>query len=250
VSRAPAAQAPPPAGCDRLSVFLCEDFDSTPAGSIPRGWRATGPVIVSAAAARSGRHSLEVGVVAKGPRVITTSLAGLGARGGEQWGRIFFKVKMPAPYSATQILHSTLVAERAVSPSHFDPIETRPVGIEGSHDGKPDFQFLYNVQPGSRRHEFATLSPFDWSYDSSWHCAEWHLSFSRQSYDFFVDGREVSSIRLDNGPGRFDGTEIPSSYRSISIGWTNYRSAAVNGFHGFQAWVDDFALDATRIGCA
>lgn len=188
--------------------------------------------------------------MARGPRIITTSLAGLGTRAGEQWGRIFFEVGSPAPYSATQILHSTMVAESAISPLHHDRIETRPVGIEGSHDNRPDFQFLYNVQPSGHRAEFATLSPFGWSYDSAWHCAEWHLSFATQTYQFFIDGHEVTSISLDNGPGRFTGTEIPPAYTSISIGWTNYRSARVNGFDGFQAKVDDFALNGQRIGCA
>ncbi len=239
----------PVASCAHRSLRLCLDFEGTAVGAVPVGWRATGPVAVTAGQAREGRHALEVGLIARGPRIITTSLTGLGAAAGEQWGRIWFKVRVPAPYSATQILHSTMVAERAVSPLHGDPIEVRPVGIEGGHDGQPDFQFLYNVQPGSKRREFATLSPFDWSYDSAWHCAEWQLSSGQQSYRFFIDGREVTSIRLDNGPGSFAGTEIPATYRSISIGWTNYRTAAVNGFAGFQAWIDDVALNTSRIGC-
>ncbi|MGF7233506.1 MAG: hypothetical protein ACQSGP_00895 [Frankia sp.] len=241
--------AAPVASCAHRVVWLCEDFEGTPVGAVPAGWSATGPVTVSATQAREGRHSLEVGVIDRGPRIITTSLTGLGLLAGEQWGRIFFKVGVPVPYSATHILHSTMVAESAVSPLRGDPIEVRPVGIEGSHDGRPDFQFLYNVQPGSKRREFATLSPFNWSYDSAWHCAEWHLSSQQQSYDFFIDGREVTSIRLDNGPGTFAGTEIPPTYRSISIGWTNYRTAAVNGFRGFQAWIDDVAVNSARIGC-
>jgi hypothetical protein len=247
---APASAPPAVAACRQRDLWLCQDFDETAPGGVPSGWRAAGSVEVSTDQAHSGRNSLRAATVERGPRTITASLAPLGPRAGEQWGRIFYRVKTPAPASVRQILHSTIVAESAVSPLHGDRIEVRPVGIEGSHDGRQNFQYLYNVQPSGGRKEFATLSPFDFSYDSSWHCAEWNLSFANQRYRFFVDGREVSSIGLHNGPRKFGGTEIPPGYSSVTIGWTNYRSAAVDGFRGYEAWVDDFAMDGARVGCS
>jgi hypothetical protein len=179
-----------------------------------------------------------------GPRRIVHALSTLGASAGKHWGRIFFKVAMPAPVAPSgTVIHSSLVALSGQSPIDNVGIEARVVDTVENDRGK--YQFLYNVQPSSRA-EFGTGAPYDWSYDGAWHCAEWNVAYDTQSYRFFLDGTEVTAIRIDKGAGNYPGIEIPSAYDSISIGWINYQNAP-NG--GFEAWFDDLAIDDAQIGC-
>jgi hypothetical protein len=103
-------------------------------------------------------------------------------------------------------------------------------------------QFLWNVQPQSSG-EFGEGTSYDREFDSEWHCAEWHLDSTDQSYEFYYDGTELLSFR--KGPGNYDGADMPSSFDEIKIGWINYQDAPP----GFTAWLDDLAVDDQRIGC-
>jgi hypothetical protein len=119
--------------------------------------------------------------------------------------------------------------------------EVRVVDTVKNANGK--YQFLYNVQPNGA--EFGKGSPYNWTFEDKWHCAEWHIDGPTQSYHFYYDGAEVTSIALDNGPMKYGGTDIPPSFSELHVGWNNYQSAAP----GFVAWIDEVALDTNRIGC-
>jgi hypothetical protein len=75
-----------------------------------------------------------------------------------------------------------------------------------------------------------------------WHCAEWFVDGGTQSYQFYLDGTEVTSIRITNANKRAD---LPMVFTSLSVGWNNYQAAAP----GFVAWIDEIAVNSTRIGC-
>jgi hypothetical protein len=158
--------------------------------------------------------------------------------GGGHWGRIFYKVQQPVP---AVFVHSTMVALQGVGPTR-GPEEVRVVDTVKNANGT--HQFLYNVQPSGA--EFGTGSPYSWMFDDKWHCAEWHIDGPTQSYHFYFDGTEVTSIAIDNGPANYAGTDIPPSFSQVRIGWNNYQSAPP----GFVVWIDEVALDTTRIGCA
>jgi hypothetical protein len=49
-----------------------------------------------------------------------------------------------------------------------------------------------------------------------------------------------------NGAGNLSGTGIPQMFQSIEVGWINYQNAPP----GFVAWIDELAIDSTRVGCA
>jgi hypothetical protein len=103
-------------------------------------------------------------------------------------------------------------------------------------------QFLWNVQPQSSG-EFGEGTSYDREFDDAWHCAEWHLDASDQSYAFYLDGEQL--LAIDNGAGNFDGTDMPESFDQLRIGWINYQDAPP----GFTAFIDDVALDDERVGC-
>jgi hypothetical protein len=115
--------------------------------------------------------------------------------------------------------------------------------VDTVKDANQKHQFLYNVQPSGA--EFGKGSPYNWMFDGNWHCAEWHIDAPTQSYTFYYDGAEVTSITINNGAGNYAGSDIPTAFTDVRVGWNNYQSAPP----GFVAWIDEVALDVNRIGC-
>ncbi|HKQ68125.1 MAG TPA: hypothetical protein VJT73_02235 [Polyangiaceae bacterium] len=231
--RADASDARP--GCAASPYLICEDFEGTAEGAVPSGWTKHGGASVSASdPAARGTHSLKITAAANGERRIYTDANKVGSG---HWGRIFYRVELPVP---TVFVHSTMVALQGVGPVGGSG-EYRVVDTVKDANGK--HQFLYNVQPNGA--EFGKGSPYDWTFDGKWHCAEWHIDNADQSYRFYYDGNEVTSIALSNGAGKYGGTDIPPSFAELRVGWNNYQSASP----GFVAWIDEVALDKNRIGC-
>jgi hypothetical protein len=237
------AQSPTPA-----DIFLSEDFDTTPLGQIPKGFTRQGAVGVAEDAAHSGKRSLRIEPATKGGRFITLASPAAAAVGGEHWGRFYLKVKLPAPTpivpegKTSGIIHSTLVSGKATSPLANDPIEVRMAGtITMMTSG---FKWLYNVQPKARK-EFGVTSKAKSEYTDQWTLVEWHVANATQTYQFFVNGQEVTDIGIHKGAGQFEGAEIPAAFASLSFGWTNYQPASGEGF---TAWIDDLVLSKKRVG--
>jgi len=228
-----------PSLCAGSKYLVCEDFEATAVGGVPTGWTKHGDATVQADQAARGSHALKIGAAASGERRIYADAAKLGSG---HWGRVFYKVQVPAAKPPSgNVIHSTLVAFQGNGPKNGNS-EYRVVDTVEDSNGK--HQFLWNVQPSSVG-EFGKGSSYDWTYDGNWHCAEWHVDGPTQSYHFYVDGKEVTQIALDNGAGNYSGTDIPSAFSQAHIGWNNYQSASP----GFVAWMDEIAMDATRIGC-
>ena len=222
-------------------LLLLEDFETTATGQIPRGWQKTGAVAVVEDMGHSGRRSLRMEAAPNGPRRISMKGNVLTQLGGQHWGRLYFKVQMPAPEAATGVIHSTLVAGSAQSPQHKDPIEVRVLDTVMNNKGA--HQWIYNVQP-QKRGEFGKGSGYNFKYSDEWTLAEWSVDFATQSYRLFINGEEVKDIAFSKGAGKFEGAEIPEVFESLSFGWNNYQGAG----KGFVAWIDDIALAKERIG--
>ena len=223
-----------PSLCTPGRYLICENFEATAEGAVPTGWTKHGNASVAADQAARGTRSLKISAAANGERRIYTDGAKLGSG---HWGRIFYKVEVPVP---TVFVHSTMVALYGMGPVNGNE-EVRVV--DTVKDANQKHQFLYNVQPSGA--EFGKGSPYNWTFDGNWHCAEWHIDAPSQSYAFFYDGIEVTSIAINNGPGNYNGSDIPSAFTDVRVGWNNYQSAPP----GFVAWIDEVALDVNRIGC-
>ena len=227
--------------------LLVEDFESTDVGQIPKGFTKTGVVAVVDDVAHSGKKSLRMEAAANGARRITLKGETLTALGGSHWGRLYFKVQLPAPEpqgtGKFPVIHSTLVAGSAQSPSVKDPIEVRVLdtvlGPKGTH------QFIYNVQP-KKRPEFGKGSAYNLQQytDESDTGRQWYIDFTTQSYRLFINGAEVKDVAFSKGAGNFEKSEIPEVFESLSFGWNNYQNAGKS----FTVWIDDIALSKERIG--
>ena len=191
----------PPLGSAKL--LLSEDFESTPAGEIPKGFTKTGAVGVVDDVAHSGKKSLRMEAAANGARRITAKGDVITALGGEHWGRLYFKVQLPAPEpqgtGKFPVIHSTLVAGSAQSPLAKDPIEV-PAVLDTVLGPKGTFQYIYNVQP-QKRPEFGKGSDYNYRYTDEWTLAEWYVDYATQTYRLFING-DGSQGRLLQQRGR------------------------------------------------
>jgi hypothetical protein len=225
-------------GSCSATYLLCEDFESTAVGSAPMGWTAHGKASVAEDQAGHGKHSLKVSPADNGERRIYHPTTMLGA---QHWGRVYYRVMLPTPDA---FVHSTMVTFFGKGPTvgdaEFRVVDTvKDAKTGGFANGK--HQFLYNVQPQGA--EFGNGSPYDYTFEDKWHCAEWHVNAAEQSYQFFYDGKEV--ISFTKGAGVYKDSELPDGFAEVRLGWNNYQSAPP----GFTAWLDDFALDDERVGC-
>ena len=83
-------------------------------------------------------------------------------------------------------------------------------------------------------------SAYSWTFDASWHCAEWYVDVSAKSYRFFSDSTEVTSLAFTNNTNA-----KMSSYTAIVVGSIFYQTPP----SPFVLWLDDLALNDTQIGC-
>ena len=237
------AQSTPP------DLVLSEDFESTPVGQIPKAFTKTGAVAVAEDAAHSGKRSLRIEPATKGGRFITLQGDKVAALGGQFWGRLYFKVNLPAPLpvipegKTSAAIHTTLVSGKTTSPLANDPIEVRLLGTITDMTGA--FKYLYNVQPKGGRKEFGPSGKAHFHYTDEWTLAEWYVDNATQTYQLFINGEEITDIALHKGAGQFEGAEIPAAFDNLSFGWTNYQPASGEGF---TVWLDDLALGRKRLG--
>jgi hypothetical protein len=231
--------------------IISEDFENVPVGEIPKGFTKTGAVSVANDVAHSGKQSLRLEPALKGGRTITKPAGPeLAALGGQFWGRLYFKVKLPVPEpiipegKTSGIIHTTLVSGKAVSPLFNDPIDIRLLTNVLTSAGT--FSYMYNVQPkGGARKEFGSHGKGKFKYNDEWTLAEWSVDYATQSYHLYINGEEIKDAAVEKGAGKFEGAEIPAVFDSLTFGWTNYQPASGEGF---TAWIDDLALGKERLG--
>jgi hypothetical protein len=230
----------PATRCATASYLICEDFEAAPLDGTPDGWTKHGDASgVVDDVVHGGSRALRLGPIAVWERRIYHDASMLGSA---HWGRIWFRVELPVPDA---FVHSTLVALSGEGPtrgaSEYRVVDTVKQAVDTPDVGSR-IQFLWNVQPESSG-EFGEGTSYDREFDDAWHCAEWRVDATDQSYAFYLDGEEL--IAFENGAGNFDGTDIPTSFDELKVGWINYQDAPP----GFTAFVDDVALDDARIGC-
>ena len=229
-----------PGGCAGRNLTICEDFEGTAVGSVPSGWTRHGDLAaVNDDDAHASSRSLKLGPTSNSERRIYHGAAALGSA---HWGRIYYKVQTPVPDA---FVHSTLVSLTGDGPKN-GPSDYRPIDTIKQAKDTPDVggrhNFIYNVQIIGKS-EFGTETNYDYVFDAKWHCAEYHIDASNQSYTLYLDGQSI--LAFERGAGNYDKSDIPDAFDEVRVGWINYQSASP----GFTAWIDDVAFDDARIGC-
>jgi hypothetical protein len=232
--------APSVSGCAGRDLIICEDFEDTDVGDVPSGWERHGSLAaVDDDEAHGGSRSLKLGAAAMQERRIYHDASMLGA---EHWGRIYYRVQTPPPDA---FVHATMVSLIGDGPqngrSDYRPIDTIKQAVDTPNVGGRH-NFIYNVQIiGSS--EYGTETNYEYTFDAEWHCAEYHIQASNQSYTLYLDGEDI--LRFTNGAGNYDDSDIPDSFDELRVGWVDYQ----NDPPGFTTWIDDIAFDDERIGC-
>ncbi|MFL5303698.1 MAG: hypothetical protein ACJ8F1_00725 [Polyangia bacterium] len=228
-------------GCAGKTYKLCEDFESSTAGAIPTGWtvfkgyngktNATDQAVATDAA-HSGSKALKSIAASQGTGRVQKALSSLGATANKPWGRMFYKVQSPSAVDNTHVLHTTFLSLMGGSTEDrvVDTVET-----QGAHT----HQWLFNTPDDA----CCTSSPYNWTFDDAWHCAEWYVDLTTKSYRFFSDSKEVTEIAFANRSN----AEMPASYTDLILGATYYQTDTLTG--PFTMWIDDLAIDDNQIGC-
>lgn len=228
---------------DSPGVIVSENFESTAVGAIPADFTKTGDIAVEEGVAHSGTHALKIEPAVRGGRFISLDPAKVAALGGEHWGRLYYKVKTPTPMPTGKLIHATFVDGKATSPLANDLIDVRLATLLFYPDG--NYKYFYNVQPPKGRAEFGPRSETMQKFNDEWQLLEWHVDYATQTYQFFVNGKEVADIGQHKGAGNYEGLEIPATFQTLSFGFTNYQPATGDGF---TVWVDDIAVGKNRLG--
>jgi len=222
-----------PAGCAGKTYKLCEDFESGAVGSIPTGWKllqgysARGGVGLANDQFHSGRMSLKSDSINPGQDRVQRSLAVLGSTAAKHWGRVFYKVGTPAPKPNSGVIHITFGALEGTTENRV--VDT-VVNTNGAH------QWLFNIPTD----KCCTQSPYNWTFDTSWHCAEWMVDVGLKSFRFFSDGKEVTQLAFTGNAG-----SLMSNYTNVALGTIFYQAPPTP----VVVWFDDLAIDDNQIGC-
>jgi len=228
-------------GCAGKTYKLCEDFESSTAGSVPTGWTTfkgyNGKIVatdqaVATDAAHSGSKALKSIAASQGSSRVQKALSALGATANKHWGRIFYKVQSPSAVDSAHVLHTTFLSLMGGSTEDrvVDTVET-----QGAHT----HQWLFNTPDDT----CCTSSSYNWTFDDAWHCAEWYVDLTTKSYRFFSDSTEVTQLAFSNRSN----AEVPASYTEVILGATYYQTDTLTG--PFTMWIDDLAIDDNQIGC-
>jgi hypothetical protein len=225
---------PASAGCAGKPYKLCEDFESGTVGEIPNGWTALqgyapmrGGTVLANDAAHSGSMALKSDGMSTGLDRVQRALTSLGPTATKHWGRLFYKVGAPLPKPSTGVIHITMAALEGTTENRV--VDT-VVATNGTH------QWLFNIPDDS----CCAGSDYKWSFDTTWHCAEWNIDVATSSFRFFSDGQEVTALAFTGKTGA-----RMSDYKSIGLGTIYYQAPPAP----IVMWFDDLAIDDNRVGC-
>jgi len=220
-------------GCAGKPYKLCEDFESGMVGATPPGWTTLqgfgpgGGVGLANDQFHSGSMSLKSDSINRGQDRVQKSLASLGATATKHWGRIFYNVGSPEPKPNTGVIHITFTALEGTTENRV--VDT-VVATNGTH------QWLFNIPDDS----CCTSSSYNWTFDTSWHCAEWNIDVASESFHFYSDSQEVTELAFTGRSGA-----RMSNYGAIGLGTIFYQTPPAP----IVAWFDDLAIDDNRVGC-
>jgi hypothetical protein len=226
--------------CAGAGLAVCEGFEATAPGALPQGWaRRQGyggkSMAVAADEKYRGQRALKIEGGLNGSQFLEWK-GTLGPLAASHWGRIFFKVKTPAPWPTAGVLHGDII-------QHLGPRATGgTLGVRWGivENTEMKFQWIFNVQP-SQAQEWGDGTAYDYRWPGTWQCLEWRYDQPSQQGMLWIDGQMIPIQVGKNHP-----PEIPV-FTSLGVGWSNYQNAPGEGF---VVWIDEVAFDGARIGCA
>jgi hypothetical protein len=97
------------------------------------------------------------------------------------------------------------------------------------------YQWLLNIDLGGGN-EVGLDTAYDFTFEPSWKCVEWHIDGGSKRYQFWYEGNKVIDGSL---------SQIPGSFYAIGFGVNGY---AGNGART-EGFIDDIVISQSQIGC-
>lgn len=219
---------------------FCESFEGG-VDSVPSGWatwrQAAQTMGVVMGTAMRGQGSLHITVPAGGFARAWFGRDDLGDLGRRLYGRVFMRIAGPG---APQFVHWDAVSGTGPYGGHGNEVRLASTGT-GVGSGLGNWSWIYNVQPygNGAGNEFGTEGPRSGKpVVDAWMCLEWFFDADAQEARFWMDGRELDYLHIDE-----ERSEIPV-FEQMFVGFAKYQDTAA-----FEVWVDEVVFDAERIGC-
>ncbi len=116
--------------------------------------------------------------------------------------------------------------------------ETPPnIGMNANNILKQNSAMFDLITPGEDRRREDTVH----IGDKNWHCFEWSLDIDANQYRMWLNGRPMTGANWDRSNPTY--TFTPISF--LWLGWTDWHNDMAN----WEVYLDEFVLDAERIGC-
>jgi hypothetical protein len=229
--------------CASLGAQLCDDFEAGKPGDKPNAqlWTSSGDVTLDSTQLARGKQALHLHIVGQAWATIAETKT-FPAAGNHFFGRLFFRATA-IPTTNPTAAHWTLVA----GAGNGTP-EIREGGISGkwgtgtdnrAAGGTGDWTNADNDPAGAAKPVPA----------NQWACIEWEYDGGNTETRFWWDGVEHPSMHTTSTKHGGDQT-VPyllPTFTNVKIGWMLYQ-APVNPTT-FDIWIDEIAIDSTRIGC-
>jgi hypothetical protein len=221
---------------------VCEGFEETALGQVPRGWTANGygkrTLGVAGDQAARGERSLKIEVEGgQGPVVAMLLRSRLGDLGASHYGRSFLRIEGPG---ASELVHFDAFEGTGSWDGENNQVRWASTGTRPGSENA-NWSWIYNVQPSESREFGREGDRSAHPVVDTWMCLEWFFDAGAQQARFWYQGQPVDYLTLDSAQGTR--TEIPT-FRSLSVGFQKFQQTAA-----FVVWVDEIAFDAERIGC-
>jgi hypothetical protein len=227
--------------CATPGVLLCDDFEGAPLSAT---WttKLTGTgssLVVDTARPHRGTKSLHIALPEDGnPADATKYAAGaLLRRTGSPfplqkfYGRLYMYAVAPVPTLHNYMVDAAGMLNGSLAHYHWES-KTGKLGSLYFNKG-------LIAGEGTVGKTSPTPTPTD-----RWLCVEWLFDGPKNAMQFWFDGTEDTTIRVD-------GTEnpvwkAPPAFESIDIGWFHHQQGAPGGS---EVYYDDIVLANNRIGC-
>ncbi|HEX5657452.1 MAG TPA: hypothetical protein VFX59_09655 [Polyangiales bacterium] len=225
-------------GCTGLK--FCDDFEDAQLGA---GWTGKqGMIELDDTKAHSGKKSLHAHTVNGGASIIAHR-ASFPMPNERFWVRLFVNIKnLPTPDWA-----------------HWSMLWTMPEGAQWSAEehrlggqNETDDKLYWGV--GTDRGPSGDWTNIDSSSAvalDTWQCVELFIDAKEDVSKVYREGVEIPKLGTTRTVKHQGNASVPydiPSPRSITIGFTYHQGQTPN--QAYDLWIDSFALDGERIGCA
>ncbi len=229
--------------------IICDDFESNSLGAAPANWQVVvdppdaGTVSVDDTHTFSGARAVHFNLPVASPGAYSTPhvqiLGQISPPTNEFFGRIMVWINPSNPTGH----HWNLIEGWGYTPgntSHgLSDQEMYEYGGVCNPNGSLGAAYLNATTDCCQQ----SNQPVPVSY---WACVEWQFDGVNSEYHFWLDGQAIDALTVTASPTQCGGVWNAPAFERVDLGWG---SGGPNAAETQDMWIDDVAIDSTRIGC-